>query len=180
MPGGGTSIFTDLHSYLARLPLSASCALTEGTRFSARLTWVELPDTHLFRAREAAPRVGYLVMPAGVRLHHLPDAESVAADGRRRGATLGELMFHALGGRFHQRTSSLGHWGGISLKPSTLASVVRTLTGRTVAVPELCSNLSAARLGSERAAPALWRSMPHCRDRGRQSGAPRGRPRPGS
>jgi len=135
MPASGSCIFTDADAYQASLHDMLDLVVPEPGKFYARLTWVELPILHLLRAREAAPRVAYVSLPAErVFVTFLTrQGSQLICDGTE--LQFGDIMFHTPGERFHQRTTAATSWGSISLTPASLAAFGRTLSGRDPVLP---------------------------------------------
>src|SRR5215472_9640863 len=104
MPAGGSSVFTDIIGYEVGLRNVVELLAERPHDFRARLTWMELPRLHLFRARETAPRIGYVVPPPdSVLVSFATDGSSTLIyDGEE--LRFGDMQLHGTGDRLHQRT----------------------------------------------------------------------------
>lgn len=115
MGGCGSALFRDPGEYEANLPGSTRLLVVEGSEFCARLTWMDLTDLHLLRARETVPRIAYISLR--------PEWVSVVFPAQRTSALLcsgvplllGDMICHGPGERFHQRTTSATSWASIAL-----------------------------------------------------------------
>src|SRR5262245_1284176 len=103
--------------------------------FRARLTWVELSHLHLLRIQESLPRIAYISLAServfiGFPTH--PDALQIWG-----GMELepGDIILHARGERFHQRTSAPSRWGFVSVAPEQLAVYAEALAGVDLIAP---------------------------------------------
>lgn len=137
MPASGSCIFTDAADYQASRREMLDLLIMRPSEFRARLTWVELPRLRLLRAQEAASRIAYV---------SLPPEPAVISFPTRRGSVLicngaelqfGDLVFHRIGERFHQRTMAACDWGTISLTPAILMASGRTIAGQDLAPPRV-------------------------------------------
>ena len=135
MPASGSCIFTDADGYGASLQDMLDLVVGPADKFSARLTWVELPILRLLRARETAPRLAYVSLPHESVFVTFPTQPGslLICDGME--LPFGDIMFHSRGQRFHQRTIVATSWGAVSLPPASLAAFSRTLTGRELVAP---------------------------------------------
>ena len=115
MPGSGSSVFTDADGYQASLQDMLDLLALRPRDFRARLTWVDLRSLYLLRAQEHARRVAYVTLPPEQVFVTFPtrrDATLITSGTELR---FGDVVFHSLGERLHQRTTAAGHWGSISL-----------------------------------------------------------------
>jgi AraC-like DNA-binding protein len=135
MPASGSCIFTDSDSYQAWLQEMLDLVVPQPRDFRARLTWVELPSLNLLRAQEASPRVAYISLPLERVFVIFPTQRDSAliCDGVE--VRLGEIMFHSVAERFHQRTIGASRWGAISLTPASLKAFGSTITGQDLVPP---------------------------------------------
>ena len=135
MPGSGSSVFTDADGYQASLQDMLDLLALRPRDFRARLTWVDLRSFYLLRAQEDAPRVAYVTLPPEQVFVTFPtrrDATLITSGTELR---FGDVVFHSLGERLHQRTTAAGHWGSISLTPTSLMEFGRTIAGQELAAP---------------------------------------------
>jgi AraC-like DNA-binding protein len=49
----------------------------------------------------------------------------------------GDVMFHGLGDRFHQRTMGACHWGSVSVTPAFLKTAAMTVAGQVLVPPSI-------------------------------------------
>jgi AraC-like DNA-binding protein len=137
MPGSSTGSFTDADDYKASFSgMVAEFTLISPGAFAAHADRTELRHMHLMQARESLARVAYFALPAD------PVFISFSADPSLpliwRGTVLGhdEIILHARGEHFHQRTDGPGRWGLIALPLSLLAASFRAETGSGLIYPE--------------------------------------------
>ena len=97
--------------------------------FRARLTWVELSNLRLLRAREASARIAYLTLPPELVFITFLTKHGAPLISGGVDLQFGELMLHPCGERLHQRTTAASEWGSISLTPASLAAFGRTIAG---------------------------------------------------
>jgi AraC-like DNA-binding protein len=137
MPGGGTRAFFDPLSYEASLrDRQIEAVVTFSGPFAARTTSAELHHVQLLRCEEDHPRVAYLSLapqPVFVTFPILCSPPPVW-----RGATMptGDILFHSLGERLHQKTAGDSVWGVIALEPEQLQDHSRALYGTPIAPPD--------------------------------------------
>jgi AraC-like DNA-binding protein len=152
MPGSAVHGFTEPDEYRAHLRLCmAELVVTLPGAFSARLIRAELPNVILLRACEILPRVAYLSLP--------PEAVLISFPTHPKGLPVcagvellpGELMFHSVSDRLHQRTTGAGLWGGVLMSTATLAHYARALTGHDLLAPAVGRVL--------RPSPPEWRRL---------------------
>jgi AraC-like DNA-binding protein len=135
MPDGGSSMFTHAGGYQSQLQDIIDLLVPQPRDFCARLTWLDLAELRLLRARETTPRVGFMRLPADLVFVIFPTRkDSVLVYGE---ATLrfGDIMVHAPGERRHQRTTAPCEWAAAALTPATLRAFGRTLAGQALAAP---------------------------------------------
>jgi AraC-like DNA-binding protein len=135
MPAGGSSIFTDAIGYQDSLRDLVGLLVEQQQPFHARLTWVNLPQLRLLRARESSPRVAFLTLPqASVSVSFVIDhGSTLVCDGIK--LQFGDILWHGRGDRLHQRTAGPARWGAILLSPATLVASGVAVTGRILAPP---------------------------------------------
>src|SRR5262245_52557213 len=74
--------------------------------FRARLTWVELSHMHLFDIEESLPRIAYVSLasdPVFIGFPAHPNPLQIWGGGELES---GDVILHARGERFHQRTKA--------------------------------------------------------------------------
>jgi AraC-like DNA-binding protein len=135
MGGSGSALFADADAFQAHLPVTTQFLVTRPGRFRARLTWMELTDLHLLLARETMPRIAYVSLPTERVFIVFPThrTSTLICDGVK--VQMGDLIFHRLGERFHQRTTNATVWGTIALPPAWLRAYGRTLAEQDVVPP---------------------------------------------
>jgi AraC-like DNA-binding protein len=135
MPEGGSSIYTDADGYQANIQDILDLLVLRPREFHARLTWADLSNLHLLRAKESSARVGHLTLR--------PDWVYVTFPARQ-GSTLfydgialefGDFMLHSRGERLHQRTTAACEWSSIAITPAALSAFGRTLSERAFVAP---------------------------------------------
>jgi AraC-like DNA-binding protein len=138
MPENGTFTFSDPDDFRASLRRAGiELVLTVSGDFKGRRTRVELPHLRLLRSWEQRSRVAYVSLA--------PDRVFItfaAQSGRPLlwgGIELqpGDVVFHSLGERMHQRTSGPCHWTSISQTPEHLAACGKALIGRELVAPRV-------------------------------------------
>lgn len=141
MGGSGSALFTYADDYQASLPATTRLLVTQDGNFRAQLTWMELADLHLLRARETTPRLAYTSLPPKWVFIVFPTHRTSAliCDGVQ--LRTGDIIFHSRGERLHQRTTGATDWGSIALTPAALRTYGRTLAGRDVVPPACCQIL---------------------------------------
>jgi AraC-like DNA-binding protein len=135
MPGSGTGTFIDPDHYQASLShLRIDLLVTSRGVFNARLTWATLHHLQLLHGEEDMPRIAYVSlapMLVFVTFATRPDRPMLWG-----GVELqtGDLIFHSLGERFHQRTTGPCSWGLVGLAPEHLESY-GVLSGKPLSLP---------------------------------------------
>jgi len=150
MPEGGSSIFTDADGYQATMQDILDMLVLQPHGFHARLTWADLPNLQVLRAREASARVGLMTLP--------PDQIFVTFPTRRGSALLydgdalefGDIMLHSRGERLHQRTTAACEWASVAITPAALLAFGRTLTGKSLVAPAVGQLMRPRRADSQR------------------------------
>jgi hypothetical protein len=135
MPEGGSSIFTDADGYQAVMQDILDLLVLQPRDFHARLTWADLPNLQLLRAKEGSARVGFMRLPANqvfATFPTRPDSVLLYGDAVLE---FGDLMLHSRGEHLHQRTTSRCSWGSIGITPAALRECGRTLFERELVAP---------------------------------------------
>src|SRR5215471_14942049 len=137
MPGSGTCTFIDPYDYQAsldRTPLDL-LLVNAGGAFKARVTSARLHNLYLLRSEEDFPRIAHISLaPALVfvgfaaRWSRAMIWEGVELEPR-------EIVLHARGERFHQRTTGPCSWGVIGLAPAHLERYGAALAGKPLTAP---------------------------------------------
>jgi len=135
MGGSGSALFADADTFQVHLPVTTQFLVTRAGHFRARLTWMELTDLHLLLARETAPRIAYVSLPTERAFIVFPThrTSTLICDGVQ--VRIGDIIFHGLGERFHQRTTNPAAWGSIALPPAWMRAYGRTLAEQDVVPP---------------------------------------------
>jgi AraC-like DNA-binding protein len=135
MPEGGSSIFTDADGYQAVIQDILDLLVLQPRAFHARLTWVDLPNLQLLRAKEASARVGVLRLPVNQVFVTFVTGPGSALYYNDMVLEFGSLMLHSRGEVLHQRTTGPCEWASIAITPAALSRFGRTLAGRMLAAP---------------------------------------------
>jgi AraC-like DNA-binding protein len=135
MPEGGSSIYMDADGYQAHVRDILDLLVLQPRDFHAQLTWADLRNFQLLRAREASPRVGYLTLPPDRVFVTFPTGQNSILCYGDVTLRFGDLMFHSRGERRHQRTTAACEWASIAVTPEALSSFSRTLSGHVLAAP---------------------------------------------
>ena len=135
MPEGGSSIFTDADGYQAHMQDILDLVVLQPREFHARLTWADLPNLRLLRAREGSARVGFMTLPADRVFVTFPARSDSALLYGSVGLQFGDLMLHSRGERLHQRTTAACEWASISIAPDALSAFGRSLSERHLVAP---------------------------------------------
>jgi hypothetical protein len=137
MPASGTATFSDPGDYLAGFHgATINVILTSPGAFSAHLTSVSLPHTTLYSVRESLPHTAYVALPAKtVNFTFSLSAPAPIWGGAEMNS--GDLMFHSIGERMHQRTRGAGRWGIISVDAEFFARSSTALAGSEIVPPRV-------------------------------------------
>ena len=77
MPEGGSSIYTDADGYQANIQDILDLLVLRPREFHARLTWADLSNLHLLRAKESSARVGHLTLRPDWVVRDLPGTTGI-------------------------------------------------------------------------------------------------------
>ena len=135
MPEGGSSIFTDAHGYQACIQDILDLVVLQPREFYARLTWADLSNLQLLRAKEVSVRIGFMRLPSDRVFVTFPAQSDSALFYGSRWLRFGDLMLHSRGERLHQRTTAACEWASISIAPATLSAFGRSLSERHLVAP---------------------------------------------
>jgi AraC-like DNA-binding protein len=136
MPGSGTGTFIDPDDYRASLRQVRIdlLAISQGA-LKAKLTWATLHHLQLLHSEEDLPRIAYVSLAPGlvfVGFATRPDPPMFWG-----GVELqtGDIIFHAQGERFHQRTTGPCSWSLLGLAPEHLEAYGSAVNGKPLSLP---------------------------------------------
>jgi AraC-like DNA-binding protein len=135
MAGSGHGIFPGPDDYSTQLPGTREFLLVAPAPFHARLTWADLNRLQLLRAQETEARVRYVSLPPDRAFVAFPTHRDTTLICAGIEARPGDVIFHASGERFHERTVAASQWGILSMRVEVLSFFGRTLTGDDIAPP---------------------------------------------
>jgi AraC-like DNA-binding protein len=136
MAESGTATFASPDEYSAAIGAAkVNLFVTAAGEFGGRLTWLNLGGLHVLRGRENLPRIGFVALPPAHANISFPASEQSSLTYCGLGLNPGDVVFHALGERAHQRTVGEADWCMISLAPEPLAACSKALTGQSVRPP---------------------------------------------
>jgi AraC-like DNA-binding protein len=136
MAQNGTASFASPEEYASGIDgAGVNLVVTGGGDFKARLTWLNLRRLHVLRGRENLPRIGFISLSPAQASVSFPTSEGPTFTYSGLGLQLGDVVYHGLGERMHQRTSGESQWGLISLPPEQLAACGQALTGLKITSP---------------------------------------------
>ena len=127
MTGFGTKAFTDPDDYLQPGGAAVGLVTTGHVPFGAQLSWIDMRSLRLLAIEEQAPRVAFISVPPSAVFISFPLAANAALVWNGIGLRRGELVLHAPGDRFHQRSTAAVRWGLISVSPHDLARYGKVL-----------------------------------------------------
>ena len=136
MPGSGTGTFIDSDDYQASLSrLRIDLLVTPQGAFNAHLTWATLHQLQLLRSEEDMPRIAHISLAptlvfVGFATHPDPPMFWGGVE-----LQTGDIIFHARGERFHQRTTGPCGWSMVGLAPEHLVRYREALSGKTLSLP---------------------------------------------
>jgi AraC-like DNA-binding protein len=137
MPEGVTGRFTDPAEFQASLPeVTAELVVTGAGTFDAQLTWAKLANIDLLRAQEARARVAFMTAPGSSVMLSLAARAQTGLHWNGVELQRGDMVFHALGERFHQRLSGPCRWGMLSIGQSFFVRYGAALAGQPLPQPE--------------------------------------------
>ena len=136
MTKNGTRTFASADEYSAAIR-GAKVALfvTGGGAFEGRLTSINLGGMQLLRGRERLPRIAFVALPPTRANISFSINRSAGLIYSGLGLNAGDIVFHALGERAHQRTFGEADWCLISLPPEQLAACSKALNGQSISQP---------------------------------------------
>ena len=136
MPASGTFTCSNPSDYAANFRNGGiELVFAHWGEFRARLTWVELSHLHLLRIQESLPRIAYVSLASerifiGFPAH--PDPLQIWGGVELQS---GDIILHARGDHFHQRTNAPSRWGFVSVAPEQLAAYGKALAGVDLIAP---------------------------------------------
>jgi AraC-like DNA-binding protein len=135
MADGGTLAFTDPDGYAAAIgDARVNLTITGAGDFKAQLSWLQLNHLKIYRCCESLPRIGYISLsPKLIFLSFPIDATSTVLNGFF--VRNGDIIFHSLGGRAHQRFNDGCQWGLIALSTEHFVDCSKALVGRSLVLP---------------------------------------------
>ena len=132
----GTATFNDSDEYQAGIgSASVSLVLTGRGDFKARLTWLKFRHLQALCGRENVSRIACVSLLPGRVFASLCLKSEAPTTWSGVELRPGDVVFHSLGERTHQRTKGVNHWGMISLPPERLAAYGKALTGSKLTPP---------------------------------------------
>ena len=136
MAENGTATFAGPDEYSAAIGAAKiNLFVTAAGDFKGRLTWLNLGGLQVLRGRENLPRIAFVALaPAQVHIS-FPASALSGLIYCGLGLNFGDLVFHGLGERAHQRTAGQGDWYFMSLAPEQLAACSKALTGQSIRPP---------------------------------------------
>ena len=136
MTASGTATFSSPDDYRAAIgAASVDLFVTARGEFKGQLTWLNLGGLRVLRSRESLTRIGFIALSPSEAVVSFPVSGKSALIYRGLGLNCGDLVFHALGERAHQRTVGEADWCFVSLAPERLAACSKALTGRSIRPP---------------------------------------------
>jgi AraC-like DNA-binding protein len=149
MQRSGTTKFTDAGDYQASIRgTKCNFVLSCQKDFEAQLTWVELRHLYLLRGRENLSRVAHVSLTSSLVFVAFPTRHDPPQIYDGIELRPGDIVFHSLGERVHQRTRGPSRWGFISLTPEHLAACGKALTGVDLVAPPVARIVRPSRINS--------------------------------
>ena len=132
----GTAAFDRSTDYGAAIGTAeVDLFVTAGGDFSGRLTWLSLGQLNVLRAQENLPRIGVIALPPKQAVISFPVGRWSSFVYCGSCVEFGNVLFHGVAERMHQRTNDASVWGLISLPLELLATYSKALTGQSIAPP---------------------------------------------
>jgi AraC-like DNA-binding protein len=138
MPATGTTTFSDPGDYQRGFHSGDIDLVLIGSGiFKAQLTVVDLPRLKLLFVQESLPRIAYVSLP--------PDAVSFAFSTPAESTPIwgglamrsGDLMFHSIGERMHQRNSGISRRHVLLIDPEFFARSSKDFAGSEIVPPKV-------------------------------------------
>jgi AraC-like DNA-binding protein len=128
----GESTFNDPDNYAAALAgVGIKITIVGAGNFQARKTQLKLQNIEINWFAESLPRIAYISFPLDRIVVSFPINPTTHDVGGFR-LRMGDLVFHGLAERVHQRSEAAFNWGFISLSPAELANCSTALNGRPI------------------------------------------------
>lgn len=124
----GTALYTNPDDY--RTGIGGACldlVLTGQGDFNARLTWVRLPELHLYRGQENVQRIAYVSLDPARTFVSFPMTAALPSVWNGVELKLGDIVLHSHGERAHQWTKGPSQWALISFPPGQLPHYCKLL-----------------------------------------------------
>jgi len=132
----GTATFVNPDEYGTSIGAARVNIIVTGTGdFNARLTWLNLDQLSLLHCRENLPRVGFFSLSPAQAFVSFSTKAAMPLTYDALCLQHGDVVFHSLGERLHQRFNGASQWGLISLSHERLAAVGKALTGAKIISP---------------------------------------------
>jgi AraC-like DNA-binding protein len=136
MTENGTATFACPDEYAAAIGAAkVNLIVTAAGEFKGRLTWLNLGGLHVLRGRENLPRIAFVALPPAQAHISFPASGSSGLIYCGLGLNLGDVIFHSLGERAHQRTVGEADWCLMSLAPEQFAACSKALIGQSIRPP---------------------------------------------
>jgi hypothetical protein len=136
MAENGTATFANPDEYSAAIGAAkVDLCVTAGGEFKGRLTWLNFGGLHVLRGRENLPRIAFVALPPAQVFISFPASGLSSLVYCGLGLNPGDVVFHGLGERAHQRTVGEADWCFMSLAPEQLAACSKALTGQSIGPP---------------------------------------------
>jgi AraC-like DNA-binding protein len=151
VPGDGAYAFTDPDEYEASVrDARIELVVTGRGQFRATLTRAEFSQLHLSRSREVLASITYVALKPDLVFVAFPTRFDPPPIWGGRQLQPGEIVFHGLGDRMHQRTAGSSCKGLIALKPEDLAQWSRVLAEDEIATPTIARIVRPSRSSASR------------------------------
>lgn len=151
MPGDGADAFTDPGEYEASFgDVRVELVVTGCGQFRAAVSHAQLSQLHLTRSKEDLASIAYVALRPDLVFVSFPTSFDPPPVWGGRELQPGDIVFHGLGDRMHQRTAGPSRKGLIALKPEDLAEWSRVLVEEEIAAPIVPRILRPSRLSASR------------------------------
>jgi len=138
MPASGTITFSDPGDYQQDFHGgNINLVLIGSGIFKAHLTVVDLPRLKLLFVQESLPRIAYVSLPPNCVGFAFPTIAESAPIWGGLAMRSGDLMFHSVGERMHQRTSGASGRHVLLIDPEFFARSSKDLTGSEIMPPKV-------------------------------------------
>jgi AraC-like DNA-binding protein len=128
MMATGSALYTNPDDYRAGIRgASLDLVLAGHGDFKARLTWVGLPDLHLYRAQENVQRIAYVSLEPARTFVSFPMTAPLPSVWNGVELELGDIVLHSHGEHAHQWTKGPSQWALVSLPLGQLPHYCKVL-----------------------------------------------------